>query len=141
MPRAGASPGTEGSSRPAAALLMEKTEPNGQHVACPSRHDGVGITATAQRQALAHLREDTEKQRGKLEIFFCSSWVHLLSLLPPFRSPCSRLEIEFDASFDRLVLCAETCELCCNMKPFSITVSGKTGCLMLLFLFSIQKPL
>lgn len=141
MSRAGASPGMEGSSRPAAALLMERKEPNAQHVACPSRRDRVGITATAQRQALARLKEDAEKQRGKSEIFFCSSCVHLLSLLPPFRSPCSGLEIEFDESFDRLVLCAETRELCCNVKPFSNTVSGRTGCLMLLFLFSFQKPL
>lgn len=82
-----------------------------------------------------------EAERKIRDFFFCSSCVHLLSLLSPFHFPCSRLDTEFDALFDRLVLCAETCKLCCNAKPFSITVSGRTSCLMLLFLFSFQKPL
>jgi len=134
MHRAGASPRMERSSKPSAALFMERKEPNVQHTACPARLCGVGVTAAAQRQESAHLKEDAEKQTGKSEIFF-------FALLPPFRSPCSWLAVEFDASFDSLVLCAETCELRCNVKPFSITVSGRTGCLLLLFLFSFQKPL
>lgn len=144
MQRAGTGPGTEGSSRPSAVLLMERKEPKcpparglpfsarrgGNHSRCPE--NGISSPAGGCREAERKIRD---------LFFFCSSCVHLLSLLPPFRSPCSRLEIEFDAPFDRLVLCAETRKLCCNVKPFSITVWGKTGCLVLLFLFSFQKPL
>lgn len=53
----------ESSSRPSASLLMEKKEVNGQYMACPSWRRGVGITASTQRQALAHLKEDEEKQK------------------------------------------------------------------------------
>ena len=118
--------GEEGAKWPAHGLPFSARR-GGNHSNCPET--GISSPEGGCGEAERRIRD-----------FFCSLCMHLLSLLPPFVSPCSRLEIEFDASFDRLVLCAETRELCCNVKPFSIKVSGKTGCL-LLFLFSFQKPL
>lgn len=62
-----------------------------------------------------------------------------LSSYPSALLAVSELEIEFEELFDRLVLCAETPKL--QREPFSVTVSGETGCLMLFFLLSFQKPL
>lgn len=60
MHRAGTSPRTEGSSSPSAALLMDRKEPNPQNTASPSQGDRMKVTAPAQGQALAHLKDDAE---------------------------------------------------------------------------------
>lgn len=70
------------------------------------------VTAPAQGQALAHLKDDAERKiRFFLIVHVCTG---CLSSHPSALLAVSEFEIEFEELFDRLVLCAETYKLQCE---------------------------